>query len=58
MLPVYIGSFRFRDRAWRVLLNAQTGKLVGKAPIDRRKVLALLVVALVMVALALLWSRV
>ncbi|MEC7240245.1 MAG: hypothetical protein VXW32_03315, partial [Myxococcota bacterium] len=38
MLPVYIGAFRFRDRPWRFLINAQTGEVVGDAPVDRQKV--------------------
>lgn len=51
MVPVYIGSFRFRDRAWRFVVNGQTGAVTGKAPIDHRKVA--LVVALVAVVVAL-----
>lgn len=42
MVPIYIGAFRFRDRPWRFLINAQTGEVVGEAPIDRAKLLALI----------------
>ena len=38
MLPVYIGAFRFRERAWRFVINAQTGEVVGETPVDRQKV--------------------
>ncbi len=38
VVPVYIGAFRFRDRPWRFVINAQTGEVVGDAPIDRVKV--------------------
>ena len=38
VVPVYIGAFRFRDRPWRFVVNAQTGEVVGEAPIDRVKV--------------------
>lgn len=38
MIPIYIGAFRFRDRAWRFVINAQTGEVVGDTPIDRAKV--------------------
>lgn len=38
MLPIYIGAFRYRDKPWRFVINAQTGKVVGKAPTDRMKV--------------------
>ncbi|MEE2752030.1 MAG: hypothetical protein VX519_11425 [Myxococcota bacterium] len=40
VLPVFIGAFRFRDRPWRFVVNAQTGEVVGDAPVDRMKVLA------------------
>ena len=37
MIPIYIGAFRFRDRPWRFLINAQSEKLSGKSPsIDSR----------------------
>lgn len=39
VVPVHIGAFTFRGVPWRFLINAQTGKVVGKAPIDRLKVL-------------------
>ena len=38
MLPIYIGAFRFRERAWRFVINAQTGEVVGEPPVDRVKV--------------------
>jgi hypothetical protein len=54
LVPIYIGSFRFRDRPWRFLINAQTGAVVGDAPIDRRKAFALVLVA-ALVGAALVW---
>jgi hypothetical protein len=38
MLPIYIGAFRFRERPWRFVINAQTGEVVGETPVDRVKV--------------------
>jgi hypothetical protein len=38
MLPIYIGAFRFRETAWRFVINAQTGEVVGDTPVDRVKV--------------------
>jgi hypothetical protein len=54
MVPIYIGAFRYRDRPWRFVINAQTGEVVGDAPIDRLKVffVAISVLAL-LIALAL-----
>lgn len=53
LVPIYIGVFRYRDRPWRFLVNGQTGELVGDAPVDRRKLVTvvLLVIAIVMVAM-------
>jgi hypothetical protein len=42
MVPIYIGAFRFRDHPWRFLINAQTGEVVGDAPIDRVKLAAVI----------------
>ena len=50
LVPIYIGSFRFDERAWRLLINAQTGKVVGDAPLDRRKVAAVVAAALALTA--------
>jgi hypothetical protein len=54
LLPVYIGSFRFRDRPWRFVVNAQSGVVVGEAPLDRRKV-AVVVLATLALAALLVW---
>lgn len=57
LVPIYIGTFRFRDRPWRFLVNGQTGEVVGKAPLDWRKVFALVVLALAIVGLIWLGQR-
>jgi hypothetical protein len=59
MLPVFIGTFRHRDRPWRFVVNAQSGKVYGRAPLDRLKVgLTIGFAALVLVAIALwLWNH-
>ena len=53
MVPVYIGSYRFDERGWRVLVNARSGKVVADAPLDRRRV-GLLIALAVLIGLALL----
>jgi hypothetical protein len=52
MLPIYIGAFRYRQKPWRFLINAQTGDVVGEAPIDRVKVALVIGGSLLAVALA------
>lgn len=34
LLPIYICAYRYGDRSYRVVINGQTGKLTGKAPIS------------------------
>jgi hypothetical protein len=48
-LPLWVGNFVYRDRSWRVVVNGNTAKVVGRAPIDRMK-LALVVLLVAVVA--------
>jgi hypothetical protein len=47
LLPIWVGNYHYRGRAFRVLVNGQTGKTAGDKPIDTVKValLALMGVA-------------
>lgn len=56
LVPIYIGVFRYRDRPWRFLVNGQTGELVGDAPLDRRKLAGVVVLAMAIVTLW-MWLR-
>ncbi|MBC8071378.1 MAG: hypothetical protein IAG13_23835, partial [Deltaproteobacteria bacterium] len=53
-LPVWVGSFRYRDRSWRFVINGSNGRVVGRAPIDRIK-LAITMLLVLAVVLALAW---
>ncbi|MEQ1502528.1 MAG: hypothetical protein ABMB14_09860 [Myxococcota bacterium] len=54
LVPVYIGAYRYGDRTFRVLVNGQTGRLVGDAPFSWWKVAAIaLAVVAVLTAVAL-----
>jgi len=50
MVPIYIGSVRHRGRPWRFVINGQTGAVVGRAPLDRRKIAVVVAVAVAVVA--------
>ena len=50
LVPVYIGVYPYRGRPWRILVNGQSGKLVGEAPTSIWKVLG--VIGLVLFAVA------
>ncbi len=40
LVPAWVGAYRHRDRAWRVLVHGQTGRFVGKGPVSGWRVLA------------------
>jgi hypothetical protein len=48
LLPIYIWSYRYKDRLYRFLVNGQTGKVSGQKPISGKRgpifVLAILLV--------------
>ena len=40
LLPIYILSYRYRDKLYRFLLNGQTGKFAGDKPISWQRIVA------------------
>jgi predicted RNA-binding Zn-ribbon protein involved in translation (DUF1610 family) len=44
LLPIWISAYRYRDKAYRFLVNGQTGEVVGKAPWSIWKILAAIIV--------------
>jgi len=50
MLPVWIGTWRYKDEPLRLLVNAQTGEVVGALPTDWIKVTAAVLAALAVTA--------
>ena len=47
LLPVWISAYRFRDKAYRFLVNGQTGEVAGESPVSWQKVTLLVVVTLI-----------
>ena len=54
LLPVWIMAYRYRDQLYRFLLNGQTGKTTGEAPVSKLKIGVAVVVAIVIIALLVL----
>jgi Zn finger protein HypA/HybF involved in hydrogenase expression len=55
LLPVYILSYRYRDKVYRFLLNGQTGKMAGDKPLSGTRIAMAIAAALfliVVIALA------
>jgi len=40
LLPVWIMAYRYRDQLYRFLVNGQTGRVTGQAPVSWKKVFA------------------
>jgi hypothetical protein len=52
LLPVWIVAYRYRDQAYRFLLNGQTGKATGEAPTSWKKVVTAAGIVLLCIVLA------
>lgn len=50
LLPVHVLSYRYRDRVFHFLVNGQTGKVVGQKPWSGRRVSAMVLAVLALVA--------
>ncbi|HEV7224563.1 MAG TPA: zinc ribbon domain-containing protein [Pirellulales bacterium] len=46
LLPVWIMAYRYREGLFRFLVNGQTGKATGQAPISYRKIMAVIGIVL------------
>jgi len=45
LLPLWIAAYRYKDDVYRFLVNGQTGKVEGKAPISWVKLIVVLLIA-------------
>jgi DNA-directed RNA polymerase subunit RPC12/RpoP len=50
LLPVWLASYRYRDKTYRVLVNGQTGRVLGDRPYSWAKIVALVLTVLAVVA--------
>lgn len=53
LLPVWIMAYRYRDRLFRFLLDGQTGRATGQAPVSLNKILIAVAIAAVVLLLLL-----
>lgn len=49
LLPIFIGAYRRKDEVYRVVINGQTGKLTGTAPISWVKVALAVLITLAVI---------
>lgn len=55
LLPVWIMAYRYKDQLHRFLVNGQTGRCTGTAPLSYRKILGVIGIVLAAILLALLF---
>jgi hypothetical protein len=55
LLPVWIACYLYAGRSWQVLINAQTGKVVGQRPYSVPKIVAVVLAGLAVVAALVFW---
>lgn len=51
LLPVWISSYKYKDKIYQFMVNGQTGKVSGKTPLSIPKVIITAIAAVVIVAL-------
>ena len=55
LLPLWIATYLYGGRTWQVMVNANTGQVVGRRPFSAVKIAVAVVVALLVVAALVLW---
>jgi ribosomal protein S27E len=63
LLPIYLGNYVFQGKRYRLMVNGQTGKVSGKKPVDRLKMLmfsigGFILLVVLVVILSLLWRAI
>ncbi|HBT71331.1 MAG TPA: hypothetical protein DEB37_03390, partial [Lysinibacillus sp.] len=53
MLPIWLSSFRYKEKIYRFMVNGQTGRVGGNAPISPLRVT--IAVLLSLMVLAIIW---
>lgn len=56
LLPIWIASYRHADVVLRLLVNGQTGEVVGRVPVSKAKVALAITLALISIAALLLFA--
>ncbi len=54
LLPVWMSAYRYRDKVFRILINARTGEVQGERPYSAWKIAAAVVAGLIIVAIIIL----
>jgi DNA-directed RNA polymerase subunit RPC12/RpoP len=50
LLPAWLAAYHYRDRTWRVMINARTGEVIGERPYSAWKIAGLVIAVLAVLA--------
>ena len=53
MMPVWFFTFRHEDTPYTILVNGQSGKVVGTMPFEKKRIVALAVISFILIAVLL-----
>ncbi len=56
LLPVWLSAYRYREKVYRILINARTGELQGERPYSAWKIAAVIITVAVIIAIIVLVS--
>jgi Zn finger protein HypA/HybF involved in hydrogenase expression len=51
LLPIWLAAYRYRDKLFRIMVNARTGEVVGDRPYSVAKIVGMVLVVLLAVAM-------
>jgi hypothetical protein len=51
LLPVWLSAYRFRDKTYRILINARTGEVQGERPFSAWKIAGAVLLVLIFVGI-------
>lgn len=54
LLPIWISSYRFKDKVYRFLINGQTGEVQGERPYSILKITAAVLAVIIIIVLAII----
>lgn len=56
LLPIYLATYRYRDKQYRFLINGQTGKIAGDKPLSWIRITLFILVILGLIGGAIAWA--
>jgi len=57
LLPVWLSSYRYKDKVYRFLVNARTGEVQGERPYSAAKIAALVITILAIIAVIVYFAQ-